>query len=456
MENNIINNTVSSFNIKDMKRNEVKKVNIDRYTYEEAERIAKEKIIAPKATEEESQINDKVLAECIVGETKSVKIIKNLIKQYLAESKKYTKEQIMQMVEPIYRNNFGLGAIDDLVQDKSINEVWVNGCEHIWIEKDGLKERLDRRFKNDDEVIRIMRQMLQFDRKDITQTNPIVESKMLDGSRITFVIPPASSRPYINIRKFEAFDVNEENILKTETINKEVLDYLKLLIKGRTNILIIGETSSGKTSFLKFLCDYINPKLRIGTIESNFELKLIKKYPDRNIFEFEEHEELGITLGKLFKTSLRSSPDIILLGEARGSEEVEELINSMRRAHPGSIGTIHTNNAETAIDDLVDMVLQDGKKRDTNELRHRIINAVEIIIQIHRFEDGKRKVVRITEVIPREKEYMGFYELNDIWSFDKTNQSFERTGSLENDKLLKKLSFYGLSEEEIKIVKGEV
>lgn len=445
----------SAFNIKSIIDNNSKKENIliNKEVYNLAETIVKNKVINQKGSVIESQKYNEILAKCVLGDKKSTTQMKEFIKQYLIDSKKFTTKQIEYLIQPIYQNNFGLGAIDDLVEDTSINEIWVNGYDHVWIEKNGIKKRLDRRFKNDDDVIRVMRQMLQFDKKEITSATPIVESKLLNGSRITFAIPPASSRPCINIRKFEAFEVTEENLLNTETITKEQLEFFKAIIKGRTNILVIGETGSGKTSFLKFLCNYINPNLRIGTVESNLELKLTKKYPDRNIFEYESHEELGVDLGVLFRLCLRSSPDIILLGEARGSEETEALINSMRRGHPGSIGTIHTNSPSTAVDDLIEMILEDGRKRDPLLLKHRIVNAIEIIIQIHRFDDGKRKIVKVTEIVPSyDDSTPGKYEENDIWVYNKNNDSFNKVGSIKNEKLLTKMKFYGLSDDEIAIL----
>lgn len=442
----------STFNINNLlNENKKKETNITKEIYDKAEKCVKDRVINQKGSNVESEKYNEILAKCILGDIPSIRQMKEFIRQYLIESKEYSNEEIDLLIHPIYVNNFGLGAIDDLVKDNSINEIWVNGYDHVWIEKGGIKRRLNVRFKNDDEVIRVMRQMLQFDRKEINVAKPIAESKLLDGSRITFAIPPASSRPVINIRKFEAFDVNEENILETKTVSKEQLEFLKTIIKGRANILVIGETGSGKTSFLKFLCDYMNPKLRIGTVESNFELKLTKKYPERNIFEYESHEELGIDLGMLFRLCLRSSPDIIILGEARGSEEAEALINSMRRGHPGSIGTIHTNSADTAIDDLVEMIMEDGRKRDASMLKNRVVNAIDFIIQMHRLDSGERKLIKVTEVVPiQDDKVFGKYELNDIWNYNKKQQDFIRVGKIKNNSLRKKLEFFGVSSDALK------
>lgn len=451
----LLNLNKEAFNVNDIIQAELaekgKGIVIDKNTYDEAEKKVREKIVGQRGVDAENKQFNEILARAVLGDETSTKQLKEFIRQYLNDEKKYTKEQIEIMTQEIYMNNFGLSAIDDLVKDDSVNEIWVNGADHVWIEKGGLKKRLkDRKFRNNDEVIRVMRQMLQYDRKEINSTMPVAESKLLDGSRLTFAIPPASSYPVMNIRKFKGFEVTEENVLRSRTIDREMLDWFKLIIRGRANILVIGETGSGKTSFLKFLCDYIDPKLRVGTVESNLELKLTDKYPERNIFEYEAHEEIGVDLGMLFRLCLRSSPDIIILGEARGSEESEALINSMRRGHPGSIGTIHTNSADTAIDDLMEMIMEDGKKREPPLLKHRIANAIEFIVQAHRYEDGKRRIVRVTEVIPiLEEDVFGKYKLNDIYKHKQFGDVFTKVGSVAGKGLLEKFSFFGLSDEEL-------
>jgi pilus assembly protein CpaF len=200
------------------------------------------------------------------------------------------------------------------------------------------------------------------------------------------------------------------------------------------------------------MVDLMSPKLRLGTIETNFELKIDEKYPARNVFSYEEHPELGIGMSDLFKKCLRSSPDIIICGEARGVE-ADELIRAMRRGHPGSIGTIHTNSPETAIDDVAEMINEDGRSRDPVQLRYRVASSLDLIIQIRRFEDtGKRKVTRITEVVPDSLTQQ--YTLNDIFRYevDPKNPAlgeFVRAGNLSQP-LKKKLNYYGLSEDKTK------
>lgn len=392
-----------------------------------------------------------LINKCVMGDLKSRTFLKERIKQLLQESNLVDFNKCDDLAQEIYINNFGLGPIDDLVYDKTINEIWVNGFDQIWIEKNGEKIRIDKKFKSNEDIERVMRQMLHYDKKEINLNCPKVESKMLNGSRLTFTIPPLSPAPYINIRKFEAFELTEDNITK-DTMSEKVLETCKLLYKGRANTLVIGETGAGKTSLIKFLCKYVDENLRIGTIESSFELKLSKKYPNRNIFEYESHEELGYDLGELFKLALRSSPDVIWLGEVRSSAEAEMLLNSMRRGHQGSNGTFHTNSPDTVVEDLCSLITEDGKRRDPSMLRDRVVKAIDIVIQIHKYEDKKRRIASITEVIDTgslENQQFGNYQLNTLWEYDLITNTFKKVNGIKNKSLLKKMRIFGLSDNEL-------
>lgn len=397
----------------------------------------------------EIETHNRLLNSCAIGDKGAQAYVKMQIKKIIELDHNLAQPPLSdELTKKIYEDRYGLGPIEDLFNDPSINEIWVNGHEHIWIEQGGLKRRItDRTIGSDEDVLRIIRMLLQFDRKELTAMDPKREARMADGSRLTVIIPPVAKRPYINIRKFSAFEVTTENLLKTGTIDQNMVDWLAKAVRGRANILLIGETSSGKTSFLKWLVELMNPNLRLGTIETNFELKLEDKFPERNIFSFEQHDEIGVTMSELFKACLRCSPDIIICGEARGAE-ADELIRAMRRGHPGSAGTIHTNSAETAIDDLAEMVNEDGKRRDPIQLRHRIASSLNLIIQIHRFEDtGIRRVTRITEVVADNESYE--YRLNDIFRFDLDAADprkgvFKKVGNI-SDTFAARLNHFGVS-----------
>lgn len=425
---------------------------------EEYEKITKRVIDVltnPKGTKEEKRQHNELLARCAKGNKLARKQVKSLIIKVLTEEKLVDPALVVNTAESIYRENYGLGPIQDLYDDPTISEIWVNGYDHIWIDKGGVKMRLNKRFKNDQDVERVIRLMLRYDKKNISPTNPRVECRMEDGSRLTVMIPPTAKRPYINIRKFSSFKISTENYLKSGTFNKEMANFLQKLIKGRANIIISGETNSGKTTLLKYLIQYIDPRYRIGVIESHFELKLDETYPDRNIVSFEVHEEdpINISMKDLFVSMLRYSPDIIIVGEAR-STEAEEMIKAMRRGHQGSIGTIHSSSPELAIADIMDMINEDGKSRNAEMLLKKVTNAIDIIIQLRRFSDGSRRITRISEVWATPESELNFrYEIRDIyvWVVDYTHENngyFKKVNS-PSEQLKAKLFYYGLTEEEV-------
>lgn len=405
----------------------------------------------PKGTIQEIEAHNDMLNRCVIGDVVAQTNVKHLIEKIIEKDLEIVPHgpKSEYLVDYIYRNYYGLGPIEDLVNDPSINEVFVNSYDQVWIERGGKKERIKSEFKNNEDVMRIIRLLLQFDHKEVNLQHPTEESRMLNGSRITILIPPASKNPTICIRKFDAFEVNTENLLAVGTISQEMVTLIQKLVKGRTNIMLIGETGSGKTSFLKWLIGLMSPTLRIGTIETNFELKVDEKFPERNIISYEEHEDIGVTMGELFKKMLRSSPDVIICGEARGSE-ADELIRCMRRGHPGSVGTMHTNSVETMVDDIAEMINEDGRNRDPKQLRYRIAAGIQVVFQIRRCDDGVRRIVRISEIIPNPETLD--YSINDLFVFnqnkeDATKGEFKRLGKCSN-KLINHIIYHGVPESE--------
>lgn len=408
----------------------------------------------PKGTREEKEKHNEILARCARGDVMAQRQVKSLIAKVLTEERLVDAGILMAVTEQIYKDNYGLGVIEDLYNDSSISEIWVNGYDSIWIDKGGVKIRVNNKFKNDEDVKRVINLMIRFDKKNISPTNPRVECRMADGSRLTCMIPPTANRPYINIRKFASFKISTENYIKSGTFNREMAEYLQKLVKGRANMIVSGETNSGKTTLLKYLIDFINPKYRLGVIESHFELKLDETYPDRNIVCFEVHEEdpVNVSMKDLFVSMLRFSPDIIIVGEAR-STEAEEMIKAMRRGHQGSIGTIHSSSPELAVADVMDMINEDGKPRNAEMLLKKVTNAVDVIIQLRRFEDGKRRITKISEIWATPESELQFrYEIRDLWEwvvdYTHPDNGYYRKVNSASEQLKAKLYYYGLTEEE--------
>jgi len=348
------------------------------------------------------------------------------------------------LVQEIFKRNWGLGAIQHIFDEPSVNEVWVNGPgkNKVWVERQGKRMKVDVSFPDDDAIREIQQRVLSMENQELNQSNPVVESKMLDGTRVTLTCPPETSERTITLRKHNTIDMTEDEYIRQGTLDKESSELLKKLVLGRSNILLIGATSSGKTSMLKWLTQFIRPNLRIGVLEGTYELALDKFLSDRNVICFEEQPRLGRTLVKQFHTMLRESPDVIVLGEARG-EEADQMIKTFRRGHPGSLGTIHSNSPEAAIQDLADMIMEDGRNWDQQALYLRVARSIDIIIQLHlEPETGIRRLWRVAEVYcPELAENVRF---NNLISFDSLNKTWQVTPENISNSLREKLELQGV------------
>lgn len=348
------------------------------------------------------------------------------------------------LIQEIFKRNWGLGPIQEVFDEPDVNEVWVNGpgSNKVWVERRGHRMKADVTFPDDDAIREVQQRVLSMENQELNQTNPLVESKMLDGTRVTLTCPPETSQRTITLRKHNTIDMTEDEYIRQGTLDQKCSDLLKQLVRGRANILLIGATSSGKTSMLKWLTQFIRPNLRIGVLEGTYELALDQFLPDRNVICFEEQPRLGRTMIKQFHTMLRESPDVIVLGEARG-EEADQMIKTFRRGHPGSMGTIHSNSPEAAIQDLTDMIMEDGRNWDQQSLYLRVARSIDVIIQLHLEPDtGVRRLWKVSEVYcPELAEEVVF---NDLIRFDSWKKSWEVTPQNISDALAEKLKLQGV------------
>ncbi|MFD1362702.1 CpaF family protein [Lentibacillus salinarum] len=349
------------------------------------------------------------------------------------------------LVQEIFKRNWGLGPIQGVYDEPSVNEVWVNGPgeNNVWVERKGQRMKVDVSFPDDDAIREVQQRVLSVENQELNQTNPIVESKMLDGTRVTLTCPPETSQRTITLRKHNTIDMTEDEYIRQGTLDRESSELLKKLVRGRSNTLLIGATSSGKTSMLKWLTQFIRPNLRVGVLEGTYELALDQFLADRNVICFEEQPRLGRTLIKQFHTMLRESPDVIVLGEARG-EEADQMIKTFRRGHPGSFGTIHSNSPEAAIQDLADMIMEDGRNWDQKSLYLRVARSIDTIVQLHlEPETGIRRLWRVAEVYcPELAEDVQF---NDLIRFDAFKESWDVTPNNASQALHEKLELQGVN-----------
>ncbi|NBI07588.1 ATPase, T2SS/T4P/T4SS family [Senegalia massiliensis] len=408
----------------------------------------KERITLQHSNREMRKKHTQMLINCSAGDKKAKEYVKQHIWRELTEEGFNDVNFLKELTDKIYSKNWGLGHLDKYDVD-DVDEIKVHGTK-ILIERKGIDEEVPEKFNNYEEVITIMRRCLEFDKKqDLSEGNCKVETKRLDGSRVTAEIPPVAKMPYLNIRKFESFVPTTENMVKNETVTQEMVQVLDTLIKGRANTMIIGEMSSGKTTATKWLLGFMKKDLTVGTLETTFELHLEKLYPNRHWVQFEEQE--NYPLRELFATMLRKSVDVILVGETR-SYEVNELIKAMTRGHSGSIGTAHSIGPLEAIDDMADMVLESGKLVSLQEVKYRIARALDIVIQFRKLPNKRRVCAGIYEIVVDSQNMK--YDAVPLFEFEIDEENPESQGQhvMKNtisQKLKDKLNHYGVKRSKI-------
>ncbi len=428
--------------------------------YKEIENYVYEQVINKEFPSKKlSNIHTQMLINCSAGDAEAIKYVKTIIKNILMNIEDI--EKIEELANQIFAEKWGLGILEKY-NLKDVDEIIVHGRK-VLLKKQGEIIEVPEKFKDTDEVMSVMRRALEFDKtKDLNDNNAIIEAKRADGSRINVVIAPLGKYPYFNRRKFDSFFPSTENMLKYGTLDQEEVVALSTLVKGRANILIVGEMESGKTTFINWLMQFIPKNLITGIMETRRELYPDILYPDRHWVQLEEVLP-QYPMKELFKTMLRMSVDIMIVGESRG-DEINELIKAMSRGHSGSMSNLHSLDELSAIDDIADMILESGKVSDLKSIKYRVARAIDIIVKLRKLpsdSDNKRKKVcaGIYEIIA-ERDEMKYYSV-PLFEFeiDEENPSDNGKHIRKNTisaGLRKKLNSYGVKMSEIKRVFGDV
>lgn len=372
------------------------------------------------------------------------KIIDN--REYLSFDKNYIRKTIdsivegydLSLLERDYISNLidneinGYGPITELLDDPSITEIMVNGPDEIYIELDGKIIKDDSvSFINDKHIIRTIQRLIQQVGRTIDTSNPMVDARLSDGSRLNAIIEPLSvNGPVLTIRKFRKELDDIEDFLKNGTMTPYMARFLEACVKSKMNIIICGGTGSGKTTLLNVLSSFIGDGERIITIEDAAELKLEQSH----VISLETREtnyegKTEVTIRDLVINSLRMRPDRIIVGEVRGKEAFD-MMQAMNTGHEGSMTTLHANSPKDALNRLETMVLM-AVEIPIKAIREYIENAIDIVINISRMSDGKRKITSICEIVGFEDDEI---KLNEIFSF-------KQTGVKENGEVLGEFSF---------------
>lgn len=311
----------------------------------------------------------------------------------------------------------GFGPLQELVDDDSINDIVVNGPNHVFVERNGVLESVAIRFANDAHVLRVIQRILSPLGRRVDESTPMVDARLADGSRVNAIIPPiALDGPCLSIRKFRRHALTAEDLIEYGTVSRAVIDYLSERVRRRTNTLILGGTGSGKTTFLNLLSQWIPEVERIVTVEDAAELRL--EHPHVVRLETRPPNLEGsraVTARDLVRNALRMRPDRIIVGEVRG-DEVLDMLQAMNTGHDGSMTTIHANGIDDAIHRLEMLAGFAGYSGSEVTLRGQIVSGVELLVHVSRLPHGARKLMAVAEV---EGLHDGHVQLRYLFRFDQ-------------------------------------
>jgi len=332
-----------------------------------------------------------------------------------------TANEKRQISEEVLNEVFGLGPLEPLLQDNSISDILVNGHRQVYVERKGLLDLTNVRFHDDGHLLRIIDKIVSQVGRRVDESNPMVDARLSDGSRVNAIIPPlALDGPLLSIRRFGTDKLMPADLVDKKAMTPGMMRLLEAAVKARLNIIVAGGTGAGKTTLLNALSAFISPKERIVTIEDAAELQLKQPHLARLETRPANVEGHGaIRQRQLLVNSLRMRPDRIIVGEVRG-EEALDMLQAMNTGHDGSLTTVHANSPRDAISRLEVMVSLANANMHLTAIRQQVASAVHILVQAARLSDGTRRVVNITEVTGIETDIV---TLQDIFVFEKRGLS---------------------------------
>ena len=334
-----------------------------------------------------------------------------------------TLQEKRMLREQLFYSIRGFDVLEEYLQDDTVTEIMVIGASKIFVEQNGVLKKTDKTFFSEEEVYRLIDQMIAPLNRMVNESVPIVDGRLPDGSRVHVVLPPVSLEgPVITIRKFQKGGMTMERLMESGEFPPELAAVLACLVRGRYSILLSGATNSGKSSLLNALAEYLLPDERIITIEDSAELQL---YHVDNLVRMETRNSNTegvneISMNDLIKASLRMRPTRIIVGEVRG-EEAAALLNAASTGHSGSLSTIHGNSCRDALRRLETMVLM-GMDIPLRAVQGLIASAVDILIHLGRLSTGQRKILEIYELLDFDGQD---YQMNALFLYDRKEEGRE-------------------------------
>jgi len=348
------------------------------------------------------------------GRQRLLSIILQLIGEQSAPLSTLDRDRLAQ---DILDEVFGLGPLEPLLHDPTVSDILVNTYKNVYVERRGVIEKTDIAFKDEAHLMHIIDKIVSAVGRRIDESSPMVDARLLDGSRVNIVIPPlAVDGPLLSIRRFGSTPLTADDLLRHRTLTPQMLETLRSAVRARLNIVISGGTGSGKTTLLNVLSGYISDAERIVTIEDSAELQIKQEHVARLECRPPNLEGKGaIRQRELVINALRMRPDRIILGEVRG-EEALDMLQAMNTGHDGSITTIHANNPRDAIARIETMAMMGSVTLPAAAIRAQIASAIDLIVQVSRMSDGSRRVTHISEITGTSGDIIS---LQDIYLFEK-------------------------------------
>src|SRR5215469_4594314 len=316
---------------------------------------------------------------------------------------------------------FGLGPLEPLLQDPTINDILVNGPKQVYVERAGVLEESSIMFKDNAHLMNIIDKIVSAAGRRVDESSPMVDARLADGSRINVIIPPlAIDGPHISIRRFGHIPIGEDDLLNNQTLTQPMLELLRGAVKSRLNIVISGGTGAGKTTLLNVLSGFISDGERIVSIEDSAELQMKQRHWVRLETRPSNIEGRGAVMQRqLVINSLRMRPDRIVIGEVRG-EEALDMLQAMNTGHDGSLTTVHANTPRDALARIETLAMMANLNLPEKAVRRQIASAIQLVVQISRFNDGTRRVTHLSEITGMEEDIVS---MQDVFVFEKQGVS---------------------------------
>jgi len=317
-----------------------------------------------------------------------------------------------RLVSDVLDELLGLGPLEPLLKDESITDILVNGFDSVFVERHGKLESSSIRFKDERHLLRIIQKIVSAVGRRVDEASPYVDARLADGSRVNAIIPPlAVDGSLLSIRKFARVPIDMDRLISYGSVPRSVAQVLEAIVEARRNILISGGTGSGKTTLLNAMSAYIDNSERIVTIEDSAELQLQQAHIARLETRPANIEGNGeVTQRDLLKNALRMRPDRIIVGEVRAGEAFD-MLQAMNTGHDGSMTTVHANTARDALSRLEQMIGMSGIDIAPRSARAQIASAINVVIQVGRLSDGKRRLMSLSELIGMEGEVVTMQEI---------------------------------------------